>query len=109
MKEIGCLVPVDPHAAKIVAQKVVKRVARQETQTVGNPVSLARGIKVIRFCAPTEIPDGLCTLVVGTRPDTKSNAVQCVGRVLLKNKRVVHAVRLAAASADLNIMGEARL
>ena len=106
MEEVGCLVPVDPHATKIVAEEVVEWVARQETQTVGDPVSLAWGIEVIRFCAPAEITDSLCTLVVGTRPDTKGNAVQSVRLVLLKNKRVVHAVRLAATSADLNIMWE---
>lgn len=42
VEQVGGLVPVNPHATEVVAEKVVKRISRKEAQAVGNPVSLIR-------------------------------------------------------------------
>lgn len=78
MEKVGGLVPVDPHAAEVVAQKVVQRIPRKKAQAVRNPVSLARSVVVIRLGPLAELTDGIGTLFISTRPDAKCNAVESV-------------------------------
>lgn len=109
MEEIGCLVPVDPHTAKIVAKQVVKRVARKEAQTVWNPVSVVGRVVVILFGLLTEVPNSISSLLVSARPDAESNAVESVCRILLQDKGVVDTVWLAGPGADLDVVRETGL
>lgn len=109
MEEIGSLVPVNPHAAEVVTQKIVERIPGKERQAVWDPVGLIGVVVVVRLSPLPQIPDRLRPLLVGPRPDAQANSVKRVGRILLKNESVVDAVRLAPASADLNIVGETGL
>lgn len=78
VEEVGRLVPVNPHAAKVVAKEVVKWVARQETQAVWDPVGFARVVEVVWLCAPAEVTNSLRALVVGAGPDAKCDTIQGV-------------------------------
>ena len=109
MEEVSSLVPVDPHSTQVVAEKIVQRVARQEAQAVRDPVGLAGSVEVIRLGSFAKVTNCFSALVICTGPDAKSDAVQCVRRVLLKDECVVDTVRLAGTGADLNIMREAGL
>jgi hypothetical protein len=100
---------MNPHASQIVAQKVVERVSRKEGQAVGNPIGLIRIVIEVGLGSLAQVANGLGSLLVGSRPNTKADTVQSVGRVLLKHKGMVDAMRLAPASANLNIVGEASL
>jgi hypothetical protein len=107
VEEVGGLVPVNPHAAEVVAKEVVEGVAGQEGQAVRDPVRLVGIVVKVGLCPLAQITDGLGALVVGAGPDSQADAVECMGRVLLEDEGVVDAVRLAAASADLDIVREA--
>ena len=109
MEEVSSLVPVDPHSTQVVAEKIVQRAARQEAQAVRDPVGLAGSVKVIGFSTLAKVANGLRALVISTRPDAKSDTVQCVRRVLLEDECVMDTVRLAGTGADLNIVREAGL
>lgn len=78
VEQVSSLVPVDPHSAQVVAEKIVQRVARQEAQAIRDPVGFARSVKVVRFSALAQVANGLRTLVVSTGPNAKSDTVQCV-------------------------------
>ena len=65
VEEIGRFVPVDPHAAEVVAQEVVEGVATEEAETVGNPIRRVH-VDVIRLGATAEVADRVGALVVGT-------------------------------------------
>ena len=106
MEEVCGLIPMDPHAAKVITKQVVKRVPGKERQAVWDPVSLVGRIVEVRLCPLAKIANGLGTLLICPGPDTKSNTVECVRGVLLQDEGVVHTVRLGAPCADFNIMGE---
>lgn len=109
VEEVGGLVPVDPHAAQVVAEQVVEGVSREEGQAVWDPVCLVGGVIKVGLGPLAEVPDGLGALLVSPRPDSERNTVEGVGGVLLQDERVVHAMRLASSSANLHIMREASL
>ena len=106
MEEVGGLIPVNPHATEVVAQQVVERVSREEGQAVWNPICLVTILVKVGFGPLAQVSDGFGTLVISSRPNAKCNAVKGVCRVLLEDERVVDAVWLAAACADLNIVWE---
>ena len=106
VEEIGGLVPVNPHATEVVAQQVIEWVSREEGQTVWNPICLVTILVEVGLGPFAQVSDGLGTLVISSGPNAKSNAVKGVCRVLLEDERVVDAVWLAAACADLNIVWE---
>ena len=66
MEEIGCFVPVDPHASEIVTEQVVEWVPREEAEAVWNPVSLASRVVVVGLCTLAQFTDGICTFLVCT-------------------------------------------
>lgn len=109
VEQVGGLVPVNPHAAKVVAQQVVQRVSRKERQAVRNPVGLVGVVIIVRLCPLAQVSNRLGSLLVSSRPDAQANTVQSMGGVLLEDKGMVNAVGLAAAGANLDIMGEACL
>lgn len=109
MEEVGGLIPVDPHASKVVAKQVVKRIPGQETQTVWDPVGLRRTVIEVGLGLLAQFPDGLGALLVGPGPDAKSNTVESMRRILLEDKGMVDAVGLVGTRADLDIMREAGL
>ena len=109
VEQVGCFVPVDPHASKVITQQVVERVSRQETQAVRDPVGLVGRVVEIRLCLLAQIPDGLCTLLICSGPDTEGNSVQGVRGVLLQDEGVVNAMGLALACAYFNIVRETSL
>ena len=109
VEEVGGLVPVNPHAPKVISQQIVQRVTRQEAQAVWDPVRLIRVVVEIAFGTFPKLPDGFSAFVVGPRPDTESDTVKSVSRVLLEDEGVVNAVRLGSARADLDIVGETGL
>ena len=78
MEEVGGFVPVDPHATKVVAKEVVKRISRKETQAVRDPVCLARALVVVGLGAFSQLANCLGTLLVCAGPDTKSDTVKSV-------------------------------
>lgn len=78
MKEVGGLVPVNPHTAKVVAKEVVERVARKEAQAVRNPICFIRIVVKVGFGPLPEVTNRLCALLVCTRPDAQSNTVERV-------------------------------
>jgi hypothetical protein len=109
MEQVGSLVPVNPHTSKIISQKIIQRIAREERQAVRNPVSLIRVVVVVTLSSLAELTNCLGPLLVGSRPNSQTDTVQSVRGILLENKGMVNAVRLAAACANLNIMGETSL
>jgi hypothetical protein len=109
VEEVGGLVPVDPHAAQVVAEQVVERVARQEAEAVGDPVAVIGRVVQVRVGLAAQIADGVGALVVGARPDAQGDAVQGVGRVLLQDEGVVDAMGLRFAGAYFDVMREAGL
>jgi hypothetical protein len=100
---------MDPHASKVVTQKVVQGISRQERETVGDPVYFVGVVVKVRLRPLPEIADRLSPLFVGSRPDAEADAIESVRRVLLEDESVVHAVWLASAGADFDIMGETSL
>ena len=100
---------MDPHATQVIAQEVVKGITREETQTVGDPVGLVGAIIVIRFGLLSQFADGFGALLVGPRPHPEGDTIESVGGILLQDESVVHAVRLAFAGADFDIMRETGL
>jgi hypothetical protein len=100
---------VNPHATKIIAQKIVQGIAGKEAQAVGDPVGLVRVVIKVGLGLLAQFTNGLGALLVGTGPDAQRNTVQSVRRILLEDKGVVGTVRLALASANLDIVGEACL
>lgn len=109
MEQVSSLVPVNPHATQVVAQEIVQRVARQERQTIRNPVCLLGVVIVVVFGPLPQVTDGLGPLLVGPRPDAQADAIERVRRVLLEDERVVSAVGLVPASTDFDIVREASL
>jgi hypothetical protein len=109
VEEIGSLVPVNPHASKVVAKQVVERVPREKAQAIRNPISFVRDIMVIRFRLPSEFTDGFGTPLICSRPHTECNTVKRVLRILLQDKGMVEALRLASASDQFDIVGETSL
>ena len=107
VEEVGGLVPVDPHAAQVVAEQVVERVAGEEAEAVGDPVGLVGGLVVVGLGLLAQFADGVGAFLVGARPDAQGDAVEGVGGVLLEHEGVVGAVRLALAGADLDVVREA--
>jgi len=106
VEEVGGLVPVDPHATEVVAEKVVEGVSRKETQAVGDPVCLAGVVVVVGLCALPQLADRLGTLLICARPDTEGDTVQSVGGILLEDEGVMYAVRLHGACADFDVVRE---
>lgn len=106
MEQVGSLVPVNPHASKVIPEQVVERVARQETQAVWNPVRLLGTVVEIRLGAFSQVADGLGSFLVGAGPDAESNSIEGMRRVLLENKRVMDAVGLTLAGANLDVVRE---
>ena len=109
MEKVCGLVPVNPHSSEIIAQKIVKRVSGKERQTVWDPISLISGIVKICLGSPSEVANRFRALLICSRPDSESDAVKRVRRILLKDERMVYAVRLAASSADLYVVRKASL
>jgi hypothetical protein len=109
VEEVGRLIPVDPHASEVITQEVVKRVSGEEGQAIRNPICLIWRVIEIRFGPPSQIANGLCTFLIRSGPNSQSDTIEGVRRVLLKNERVVYTVRLAATSANLNIVWETGL
>lgn len=109
MEQVGGLVPVNPHASQIISQEVVERITRQERQAVGDPVRLIRVVVVVALGPLAKVADGLGSLLIGSRPHSQADSVECVRRILLKNEGVMNAVRLASACANLDIVREAGL
>lgn len=109
MEKVGCLVPMNPHASEVVAEQIVEGISREERQAVWDPVRLIRVIVEVGFGALPEVADCFGSLLVGSGPHAQANTVQRLGRVLLENKGMVNAVRLAASGADLYIVGETSL
>jgi len=109
VEEVGGLVPVNPHTAEIIAEQVVQRITRQEAQAVWNPVSLVRRIVIVLFSLLAKLADSVGSLLIGARPDTESNTVESVCRILLEDESVVNAVWLASAGADLDVVRETGL
>lgn len=109
MEKIRSLVPVNPHAAEVVAEQVIQGIAGKEAQAVRNPVRLLARVVEVGLGALAEIANRLGALLVGAGPDPQGNAVERVAAVLLKHEGVMHAVRLAPSRADLDVGGEARL
>jgi hypothetical protein len=100
---------VNPHPSEIIAQQIVQGITGKEAQAIGDPVGLVRVVIKVGLGLLAQFTDGLGTLLVGTGPDAQRNTVQSVRRILLEDKGVVGAVRLALASANLDIVGEASL
>lgn len=109
MEQVGGFVPVDPHPSKVITKKIVEGISGEKTQAVWNPVRLIARVIEVWFCSSSEVTDCLCALFICSRPNSESNSVKCVARILLKNVCVVDAMRLASASADFNIMRETSL
>jgi hypothetical protein len=109
VEEVGGLVPVDPHPPKVITQEIVKRISGKEGQAVWNPVRLVWRIVEIRLGPSSQVADSLCALLVCIGPNSERNTIKGVGRVLLEDKGMVHAVRLASSSANFNIVREAGL
>jgi hypothetical protein len=109
VEQVGGLIPVNPHASQIISKEVVERVTGKERQAVRDPVGLIGVVVVVALGSLTEVANCLGPLLVSARPNAQGNTVESVGRILLKNKSMVNTVRLASASANLNIMGEAGL
>lgn len=109
MEQVSSLVPVNPHATQVIAQKVVQRVTREEGQAVRDPVGLFRVVIVVGFGPLSQIPDGFGSLLVSPRPDAQANTVQGVRRVLLEDERMVSAVGLVPASTDFHVVRETSL
>jgi hypothetical protein len=109
MEQVRSLVPVDPHAAKVVAEKVVQGVSGKKAQAVRDPVRLLCVVEEVRLDSLAQITNGLSPLLVSARPDAQCNAVEGVRRILLQHKRVMHAVGLASSRANLNIVRKAGL
>jgi len=106
VEEVGGLVPVDPHATEVITEQVVKGISGQKAETVRDPICLARGVVVVRLGPLAEFTDRLCALFVGARPDSQSNAIESVRRILLEDESVMNAMRLAGTGADFDIMRE---
>ena len=70
MEQVRRLIPVNPHAPEVVSKKIVKRIPRKEAQAVWNPVCFVRRLIVIWFGTFSEVPDGLCALVISARPNS---------------------------------------
>lgn len=109
VEQVSGLVPVDPHASKVIAKEVVEGVSRKERQAVGDPVGLVGVVVKVRLRTSSEITNRLSSLLVGARPDAKADTVKGVRRVLLEDEGMVNAVRLATTSANLDIVREASL
>ena len=109
MEEVRGLVPVDPHASKVVSQKVVERVPGQEAQTIRYPVCFVGRVVVVGFCSLAQATDSFSALLIRTRPYPEGNAVQGVRGILLQNERMMYTVGLASASTYLDIVGKACL
>lgn len=83
MEQICGLVPVYPHATKVVTQEVVERVSRQERKTVWDPVCLIGRIVEIGLGSPPQIANGLGAFLISPRPNTERNTIQSMRRILL--------------------------
>src|ERR1700744_5267122 len=100
---------MDPHASEIVTQKVIEGISREETQAVWNPVGLVSGIIEIGFGSLPQVTDGFSALLIGPGPDSQSDAIESVRRILLKDIGVMNTVRLTSSCANLNIVRETSL
>lgn len=109
VEQVGGLVPVNPHTTEVVAEQVVQGIAREEAEAVGDPVSLLWVVVEVGLDSLSQVANSLGPLLVGARPDTERNTIQSVRGILLQNERVVYAVGLASASANLDIVREACL
>ena len=109
VEQISSFVPVDPHAAEVVAEQVVQRVSREERQAVGDPVLLIRIVVEVGLRPLPQLANRLSPLLIGSRPDAQADTVQGMRRVLLEDKSVVDAMRLAPASANLDVVRKAGL
>lgn len=109
VEQVGGLVPVNPHTTQVVAQQVVERVPGQETQAVGDPVSLVGVVVKVGFGLLAQLTDGLGTLLISTGPDAQRDTVKSVRRVLLQDKGMMTTVRLALSCADFDIVRETGL
>lgn len=106
MEQIGGLVPVNPHSSQVVAEQVIQWVAGQEAQAVWDPVGFVGYISEVGFSLSSQVANGLSALLVSSRPDSQSNAIEGMLRVLLQYKGMVNTVWLAASCTDFNIVRE---
>ena len=109
MEQIGGLVPVNPHASKVVAQEIVEGIPREETEAIRDPICFISHVVIVCFRLASEVSNRVSPLLIGARPDSKGNAIERVLGIVLKYKRVVQALRLASASDQLDVMREACL
>lgn len=109
VEQVSSLVPVNPHTTEVITQQVVQRIAGEEAQAVRDPIGLVWVIIKVGLGLLAQFPNGLGALLIGTGPDAQRDTIQRVRRILLENKGVVGTVRLALASANLDIVGEACL
>jgi len=109
VEEVGGFIPVNPHTTKIVAEEVVERIARQETQTIRNPVRLVSNIYIVGLDPLSHLTNGFGTLLISTRPHSQCDTVECMRRILLEDEGMVNTMRLALARADLDIVRKASL
>jgi hypothetical protein len=78
MKKICGLVPVNPHATKVVTKEVVQGIPRKKTKTVRDPIRLIRIVEEVWFDSLSQVTNRLSTLFVRARPDAQSNTVEGV-------------------------------
>lgn len=64
MEQVCSFVPMDPHAAEVIAEEVVERISREKAQTVRNPVGFVGRIIVIRLRPSPQLADRLSSLLV---------------------------------------------
>lgn len=64
VKEVGGLVPMNPHTTEVVTEKVVKWIPRQEGQAVWDPICLVAIFVEVGLGPPAKVPDGLGTFVI---------------------------------------------
>lgn len=78
MEQVGSFVPMDPHSAEVISQKIVERVARQEAQAVRDPVRLIGVVVVVGLGFLAQFANGVGSLFIGTGPYFEGNAVESV-------------------------------
>ena len=64
VEEVGGLIPVNPHASKVIAQKVVKRISGKEGQAVWDPICLICRVVEIGFGPSSQVSDRLRALLI---------------------------------------------
>lgn len=78
MEQVRSLVPVNPHSAQVVAQKIVERIPGKEGQAVRDPVCFIGHFVEIGFGPLAQVPYRLSPFFISTRPYPQANTVQGV-------------------------------